>query len=394
MRRLLLLIGAIVFVDSMFYVALTPLLPDYADRLDLSKTGAGILAASYAAGALLGALPGGMAAARWGVRPTVLLGLAGMTVTTFAFGLVDDIVLLDTARFVQGFASAFSWTGGLAWLVAAAPPERRGELIGAAMGTAIAGAMFGPVLGGAASVVGTGWAFGAVAVASIGLAVWAAATPAAAPGEQQPLGALFHALRDRGVAVGAWLVLLPGLLFSTVAVLAPLRLDDLGFGALAIGAVYLTATALEAVAAPVMGRISDRVGRLAPLRASLVASAAVAATIAWIGNAWLLAAFVVLGAVAFGSFWAPAMALVSESAEAQGLEHGYTFALVSLAWAPGAAGGAAFGGALANATSDAAPLLLLSGACLLTLALVRRLQPAAMRKGRLAPAASPESGVT
>ena len=310
MRRLLLLIGAIVFVDSMFYVALTPLLPDYADRLDLSKTGAGILSASYAAGALLVALPCGMAAARWGVRPTVLLGLAGMTVTTFAFGLVDDIVLLDTARFVQGFASAFSWTGGLAWLVAAAPPERRGELIGAAMGTAIAGAMFGPVLGGAASVVGTGWAFGAVAVASIGLAVWAAATPAAAPGEQQPLGALFHALRDRGVAVGAWLVLLPGLLFSTVAVLAPLRLDDLGFGALAIGAVYLTATALEAVAAPVMGRISDRVGRLAPLRASLVASAAVAATIAWIGNAWLLAAFVVLGAVAFGSFWAPAMALL------------------------------------------------------------------------------------
>src|SRR5687768_10985587 len=113
MRRLLLLVGAIVFVDSMFYVALTPLLPDYAERLDLSKTGAGILAASYAAGALLGAIPGGVAAARWGVRPTVLLGLAGMTVTTFTFGLVDHIVLLDTARFIQGFASAFSWTGGL-----------------------------------------------------------------------------------------------------------------------------------------------------------------------------------------------------------------------------------------------------------------------------------------
>ena len=121
MRRLLFLVGAIVFVDTMFYVALTPLLPDYADDLGLSKTGAGVLAASYAAGALFGAIPGGMAAARWGVRPTVLIGLAGMSVTTFVFGFAEHIVLLDAARFIQGFASAFSWTGGLAWLVAAAP---------------------------------------------------------------------------------------------------------------------------------------------------------------------------------------------------------------------------------------------------------------------------------
>src|SRR5688500_6545351 len=220
MRRLLLLVGAIVFVDSMFFVALTPLLPDYADELDLSKTGAGVLAASYAAGALLGAIPGGIAAARWGVRPTVLLGLAGMSITTFTFGFAEHIVVLDAARFVQGFASAFSWTGGLAWLVAASPPERRGELIGAAMGTAIAGAFFGPVLGGTASVVGTSWAFGAVAVASVGLAVWAAVTPAYVPQEPQPLSALFAALRDPGVVVGAWLVLLPGLLFSTLGVLA------------------------------------------------------------------------------------------------------------------------------------------------------------------------------
>jgi MFS family permease len=394
MRKLLLLVGAIVFVDSMFFVALTPLLPDYADELDLSKTGAGILAASYAAGALAGGIPGGIAAARWGVRPTVLLGLAGMSATTFAFGFAEHIVVLDAARFVQGFASAFSWTGGLAWLVAAAPPERRGELIGAAMGTAIGGALFGPVLGGAASVVGTSWAFGAVAVASVGLFAWAAATPAYVPREPQPLGALFAALRDPGVVAGAWLVLLPGLLFSTLGVLAPLRLDELGFGAIAIGAVYLTATGLEATVAPIVGRVSDRVGRITPLRAALLASAVVVAIVPWLDHGWLLAAFVVVAAVSFGSFWAPAMALLSESAEARGLEHGYTFALVSLAWAPGAAGGAAVGGAVADATSDAVPFLALGVACLATLALLRRLQPTAMRNGALAPAASPDSGVT
>jgi hypothetical protein len=54
-----LLVGAIVLVDTMFYAAITPLLPDLADELDLGKNGAGVLAGAYAAGTLIGALPGG-----------------------------------------------------------------------------------------------------------------------------------------------------------------------------------------------------------------------------------------------------------------------------------------------------------------------------------------------
>ena len=65
MRRLLLLVGAIVFVDTMFFAALTPLLPQYAEELGLSKAGAGLLAASYALGALVGGIPGGISAARF-----------------------------------------------------------------------------------------------------------------------------------------------------------------------------------------------------------------------------------------------------------------------------------------------------------------------------------------
>ena len=41
MRRLLLLTSAVVFVDTLFFAALTPLLPHYADTLGLGKNGAG-----------------------------------------------------------------------------------------------------------------------------------------------------------------------------------------------------------------------------------------------------------------------------------------------------------------------------------------------------------------
>ena len=100
-------------------------------------------------------------------------------------------------------------------------------------------------------------------------------------------------------------------------------------------------------------------------------SAGVAAVIPWLGNAWPLAVAVVVAAVAFGSFWAPGMSLLADRAEALGLEHAYAFALVSMAWAPGAAGGAAVGAALADATADWVPYLLLAGACVLTLVAIR-----------------------
>jgi MFS family permease len=372
-RRLLLLVGAIVLVDTMFFAALTPLLPHYVDELGLSKAGAGVLQAMYPAGALVAGIPSGMAAARFGVKPTVLIGLSLLALTTAAFGLADSVWALDLARFLQGVSSAFSWTGALAWLVAAAPAGRRGRLIGSAFGAAIAGALFGPVVGAVASYTGTGSAFGTVAVLALVLAAVAAATPAAAPEEPQPLRALVDALRrNRKIQTGVWLCLLPALLFGTLSVLAPLRLSDLGWGAAGVGATYLVSAGLEAAWAPVLGRVSDEHGRLPPLRAALAASAVVAFLLPWPANAWLLAFLVVCAGMAFGSFWTPAMSMVTDAAEETGLEYGYAFALVNLAWAPGQAGGAAIGGAVASATTDTVSYLSLAVLCLVTLGALTR----------------------
>lgn len=379
MRRLLLLVGAVVFVDTMFFAALTPLLPEFTARLGLSKAEAGVLAGAYAAGALAGGIPGGLSAARIGVKPTVLLGLGGMAVTTVTFGFAEAYWLLVAARLLQGWASAFSWTAALSWLVAAAPPHRRGELIGAAMGAAIFGALFGPVVGAIASTTSVELAFSSVAVLAAGLAVWAWRTPAFPPRPPQPVRLVFQALRDPATAVAVWFVALPALFFGTLGVLGPLRLDELGWGAIAIGATWLVTAGVEGLLAPVVGRISDRRGRLVPLRAGLVGAIPVAAAIPWLPGPWTLALFVLASGVTFGLFWAPAMSLLTDRAEALGLEHAYAFALVNMAWAPGAVVGAAAGGAVAQATGDAVPYLALAAACVVTLGAIGRLarvQPA------------------
>src|SRR5207237_9327978 len=78
----------------------------------------------------VGAIPSGLVAGRLGVKPTVLVGLILVGTCTILFGVVDQPWQLDLARFAQGLASAFSWTGAIGWLMTAAPAGRRGQLIG------------------------------------------------------------------------------------------------------------------------------------------------------------------------------------------------------------------------------------------------------------------------
>ena len=139
MRRLVLLVSAVVLVDTMFYAAITPLLPELTRELGLGKAGAGVLAGAYAAGTLLGALPAGWLAARVGCKPTVLLGLTLMSVSGLTFAFARSAPLLDAARFVQGIGGACSWAAGLAWLASTVPRERRRDAAEKLAGLALIG---------------------------------------------------------------------------------------------------------------------------------------------------------------------------------------------------------------------------------------------------------------
>jgi MFS family permease len=280
-RRLLFFASAVVLVDTSFYAAITPLLPDLTTQFGLSKTGAGVLAATYPAGTFVGGLPGGWLAAKWGVKPTVILGLLLMSVASVGFAFGDSIVVLDVSRFVQGLAGAASWAGAMAWLTAGSPADRRGALIGSAMGAAIFGALLGPVVGVAADQLGNELVFCTIGAVGVALALWALQMPAAKPNADSSLRRLIASLSDGRIRSGLLLITLPGLLFGTMAVLGPLRMHDLGASAVAIGATWLVAAAFEAIVSPLAGRYSDRHGRNAPLLGGLVAGMVTFALLPW-----------------------------------------------------------------------------------------------------------------
>jgi predicted MFS family arabinose efflux permease len=89
---------------------------------------------------------------------------------------------------------------------------------------------------------------------------------------------------------------------------------------------------------------------------------------------------------ALGIFWAPVMALVSDVAEANGIDQAHAAALMNLAWAAGQIVGSAGAGATGKAFGDGVPTLAVSALCLLTLMGLR------VRPRTTARARAPEPG--
>lgn len=267
--RLVPLLIVIMAVDTTFFAAITPLLPHYASELDLSKSAAGVLSGAYAAGLLACALPGGWVAARMGVRQTLLMSLALLSASSAAFAFGTNIAVLDLARFLQGGSIVLMGGGTHMARRSGAPREARGDdgdgecRCRRRRGTG-APRRWSRVGDRSRSV------FSGVSVLAVGLAAWTVVVqaPTLVP-RRADLAAAFRSLRRPVMVLGVWLTALPSLFAGVLEVLAPLRLAELGVSGVAIGAVFAVAAAAETIATRLLGGLSDRHGRLAPIRAGL-----------------------------------------------------------------------------------------------------------------------------
>jgi MFS family permease len=385
-RRVLALVSVIVLVDTSFYAAITPLLPYYAEQLDLSKASAGVLAGSYAAGTVVASLPMAWLASRIGAQRGLALGLILLAVSSLTFGLANELWLLDTARFVQGVGGAATWTAGLALLTAAAPGSRRAEILGTAFAAAVGGALLGPVVGALGRVIGTAAVFGAVAAVAVGLLVVTVgrSVSALAPAQREKVTAGFAAaFRQRQIARGSWIIAISGLAFGVLDVLLPLKMGVLGASGALIAATFVGATALETAISRPVGRLADR-GRSEQIALFGLLSAAGLSLVASLPAS--VAGLVVVGVAAgpmIGGLWIPGLAWLAEGSEHGGIEYAYAFGIQSFLWSGAQAIGSGLGGALAHSATDFVAYGLVTACALATAVVITRTRTPAPASGRV-----------
>jgi MFS family permease len=372
-----LLISVLLGFESVLYSVVAPLLPRYQHELVASKPAIGLLAAAYPAGMIPGSFLGGWVAARAGVRRTTVLGLLLFSLAVAPFGFGSTLLLLDGLRFAQGIGCGLIWGGGLAWVIAIAPRERRNEVLGSVFAAAVFGTLIGPLLGTLAVAIGTGVVFACVAGVAVALVFWTLEHPEPPPARLGG-GARFRTLvRSHRALLGFWLILLEACTVGALGTLLPLRLSRLGASGVAIGLTFVAGSLLSTVLTPRLGRVIDRRGIRLPLSFGLGLSAVLVALLPVPQSALLLALLTILtwGGPLIASA-IPAMSLMTDAIERVGAALVVGSMLLNLAWSLGETIGAPAAASLSRATSDTVPLALLAAAMLLTLAVVRRAKAA------------------
>jgi MFS family permease len=213
--------------------------------------------------------------------------------------------------------------------------------------------------------------FSAFAGLAVVLSVWTLQLEPIPP-DAPSLAAMGRALLDSRFGAGLGLMALASLLSGVLSTLAPLHLSAAGWGAAAIGGVWLVGAAFETTLSPTAGRLLDRRGILLPVQVALSASIVVSVGLALGARPLAYVPLVILAAGAYGVLFTPAFALIAEGAERTGLAQGMAFGLMNAAWAMGALVGPAAGGAVAAATGDVVPYLVSAGFSATALAMVRR----------------------
>ena len=360
--------GACVFLESILFTALVPLLPHFRSAYGLSRFAVGALVAAYAVGVVAGSFAAVAAAVRVDYRTLVCAGLVVLAASTTLFALASSYPVLLLARIAQGCGGATCWIAVLAWVAAGVAADARGAAAGVIVGCAVAGGLAGPVVGAAATAGGVRTVFLVLAALAVVAAPAARRAGLLHPVARRPSAPAWRRRRLSGaLAPSVWPLCVGSTFLGFLAALAPLALSDAGLTGAQIGWTFAAAAGLEASLHPLVGRWSDRRGRRLPIGLGLASAAAVALAIPWLRSAWLVVV-VLAAAVPLALLISPSMALVADSSERLEVDHAVGAAIVNLAFAPGFVLGPLAGAAAARALGDAGAWSALAAVCAATAA--------------------------
>ena len=300
------ILTAISFTVALGFGIVAPDIPAFARHFGVSTAAAASVVSAFALMRIVGALPAGRLADRFGQPAVMATGIAIVAVSSIVAGFSGSFAELIILRGAGGLGSAMFGVSAQTMLLVSVPTEQRGRASGLFAGGFLVGGISGPALGGIIAA----WSMRAPFIIYGGLLIVPAVIAAAvlreksarraetAPRERRALAEIAAALRDRAYRAAAGANLADG--FAAIGVrsaIVPLFVRDvLHRSAIWTGIGFLVVAALNAGALLPAGRLADRFGRRPVIVSGCLISAAGLLMLALLpGLAGYLAALAVFG---------------------------------------------------------------------------------------------------
>ena len=275
---LIALIGGLAIFSST--LSKTPVLPLFALSLDASPAEIGWIVVASTIPGILVSYPAGALSDHLGKRRVLLASLFVFASAPFLYLVIETAWQLMAVRFYHGFATAIFGTVASAAIAERYTTDRAARLSTYSSVT-IVGRSIAPFLGGTLISLAS---FGAVYLACAVSGVLALAaglllrdgTPPPAQKLELPhfWASLRTVLRDRGIMLVSAVEAAQYLVFGAIEAFLALYASSLGIPAWQIGVILGVQLVSIVFAKPLMGRVSDRVGRRRVILPGLLIGAA------------------------------------------------------------------------------------------------------------------------
>lgn len=368
-KKALFVVTLAVFTDMFIHGMIVPILPIYAASLGISQTALGFLFGSYALALLITTPIFGMISDKLGRRGPMLWGILGLAAATLLFAFANTFWFLLLARILQGCAAAITWTAGLALLADFYPSEERGQAMGIALSGQAIGILVGPSMGGWLYQIG-GYMFPFFVAAGMAvldgllrLLLLKEEPHREKQTEQQP----FELLRNQRFLLIVGAVMIGAAVPSALQPTLPARFEAVFHATpLVIGLLFAVPTIAYAVIAPLIGRLSTKLGHARMTVLGFIITALAMAFVTLPSNIYLEIAALSLIGIGMGMILAPSLPCMADLAqEKENASYGFTFAIYNTAYSVGMMVGPVLSGLLSENFGLQWAYVILAGAIVL-----------------------------